>query len=286
MTLGNFIPEIWSAEINRQMEKALVAGMLCNREYEGNISSGGDRVRILEIGAATARQYTGSTITWDAVSDLSQTLLIDNKWYTTQKVDDVDRVQSVPGLLAAATQEIAYALADKVDATVFGLHGDAGTTLDYSATGIDSGNIIEVLTEARAYMSTVGNVPKGLPVALVVDPFTARAVHVAAINRGTPNTGAMGVGYITTMCGFDIYESNNIVTTGTYAGGNLNAKLMAFTRGRSIALAMQQMPTVEAVRLEDYFADGLRALEIWGNKVYRPKEVVTINALINAETGV
>lgn len=286
MTLANFIKEVWSAEIQHQMEKALVFGALCNRQYEGDIANGGDKVRILEIGRATARAYTGASITWDEVQDLSQTLNIDQKYYTTQKVDDVDKVQSTPNLLTAASIEIAYALADKVDQSISALYSDAGTTLDYSATGIDSGNIIEVLTEARAYLSTVGNVPRGINVSLVVDPFTARAVHVAAINRGTPNNTAMSAGYITSMCGFDIYESNNIATTGTYSAGTLNAKLMAFTRGRSIALAMQKMPTVEAIRLEDYFADGLKSLELWGKKVYRPKEVVCINALINAETGV
>jgi len=287
MTLSNFIPEVWAMEIAHQTDKALVAGPLCNRAYEGLISAYGDRVRIPEIGRVTARQYTGATITWDAVDDKLQTLLIDQAYYATQTIDDIDRAQSVPGLVAAAAQEIAYALSDKIDADVLGLYGSAGTTLDYSATGLDSGNVVEIFTEARAYASEKGNVPRGMTMVAVVDPWTARAVKVAMVNRGTPNQDIMTRGFVAeNFCGFDVYESNNLTTTGTYAGANLNVKLLAFTRGRSIALAVQKSPTVEAMRRENLFADGIRSLTNWGRKVIRPDEVVCINALINAETGV
>lgn len=288
MTLSNFIPEVWAMEIAHQTDEALVSAALCNRAYEGLIANYGDRVRIPEIGRVTARQYLGTTITWDAVDDKMQTLIIDQAYYATQTIDDIDRAQSVPGLVPAAAKEIAYALAEKIDSSVlYDLYGDAGTTLDYSSTGLDSGNVVEIFTEARAYASEKGNVPRAQPMVVVVDPWTARAIKVAMVNRGTPNQDIMTRGFVAeNFCGFDVYESNNLYSTGTMSAGTLRPRMLAWVRGRSIALAMQKMPSVEALRLENTFADGIRSLTNWGRKVIRPSEVICIDALINAETGV
>ena len=288
MTLANFIPEIWAAEIAHQMENALVFGSLCNRQYEGDISGGGDRVRILEIGRLTPKAYTrGSAISYDAVDDKLQTLLIDQEYYVAPLIDDLDKRQSVSGLMEATSKEIAYALANQIDASVPALYADAGTTLDYSATGLDSGNVVEIFSEASAYLRDTAKVPRAVPLVAVVDSFTARAIEVATVNRGTPNRDVMGQGWVASnFAGFDVYESPNLTKTGTYAGANLNVKLLAFTRARAIALAIQQFPTLEATRPSNYFGDVLKSLTNWGRKVVRPSELVCINAKINVETGV
>ncbi|MCH9837109.1 hypothetical protein K0U83_15695, partial [bacterium] len=48
---GNFIPEIWNAQLLSSLKKSLIFGGpgVANRNYEGNISAVGDTVKITSI---------------------------------------------------------------------------------------------------------------------------------------------------------------------------------------------------------------------------------------------
>ena len=66
--LDNFTPTIWAKSLLSPLYKALVWANLVNRDYEGEISSLGDSVKINEIGDITVSDYTkfsntGSTST-------------------------------------------------------------------------------------------------------------------------------------------------------------------------------------------------------------------------------
>ena len=49
MAYQNFIPEVWSEAIDRELEKALVFAEGCNRQYDGDVKKMGDTVRILSL---------------------------------------------------------------------------------------------------------------------------------------------------------------------------------------------------------------------------------------------
>ena len=53
MAYQNFIPEVWSEAIDRELEKALVFAEGCNRQYDGDVKKMGDTVRILGVGRPT-----------------------------------------------------------------------------------------------------------------------------------------------------------------------------------------------------------------------------------------
>ena len=53
-----FIPEITHAKLLKEREKAAIAVKHCNRSYEGNIKSQGDRVKILTPGEVELFEYT------------------------------------------------------------------------------------------------------------------------------------------------------------------------------------------------------------------------------------
>lgn len=50
MAISTFIPTIWEARLLAHLDKALVYGNLCNRDYEGDIRNYGDTVKINQIG--------------------------------------------------------------------------------------------------------------------------------------------------------------------------------------------------------------------------------------------
>ena len=57
MAVTNFIPEIWSARLLHNLDKAHVAVNLVNRNYEGEIRDKGDTVTINTIGPVTINDY-------------------------------------------------------------------------------------------------------------------------------------------------------------------------------------------------------------------------------------
>ena len=78
MSVANFIPEVWAAQLLSSLKKSLVfAGPgVCNRNYEGEIANMGDTVRITSITRPTVASYTteSTTITPETLTDANRTL--------------------------------------------------------------------------------------------------------------------------------------------------------------------------------------------------------------------
>ena len=60
MAIENFKPTLWSDKVFQAYDKNFVFAALCNRDYEGEIKSYGDQVKISEIGDVTVNTYAGS----------------------------------------------------------------------------------------------------------------------------------------------------------------------------------------------------------------------------------
>jgi len=128
MTLSNFIPEIWAAEIQRSLEKNLVYGQvgIVNRDYEGEISAQGDTVRINQIGPVTVKPYSKNTDidSPETLTDAQQVLTITEQDYFNFQIDDVDKAQQKPKVMQAAMAEASYAMRDSVDQFIASLYID------------------------------------------------------------------------------------------------------------------------------------------------------------------
>jgi hypothetical protein len=129
MSLDNFIPEIWAAELNRAYERALVYGSsgVVNRDYEGEIRAAGDTVRINSIGDPTIGTYTKNTniSAVETLTDAQATLLIDQQKYFNFQVDDIDAAQQKPKVMAEAMRRAGFGLRSAVDTYIASLYTDA-----------------------------------------------------------------------------------------------------------------------------------------------------------------
>ena len=276
MAITNFQPTIWSAMVLESLKKNLVFGARANRNYEGDVRFG-NADKINSVGAVAVRNYAGSTTT-DALSDATQTLLINQQKYFSFNVDDINRVQSNADFANAAMMEAGYALADSVDQYIAGLHADAGITAnlgtDISPIEVDSTNVLGMLRLMYQKM-TEANVPtSGRWV--VIPPWFETKVKIAAQKIMTQNDMVVTSGYIGTIEGFDLYVSNNVKNTA----GALY-KVMAGYSG-SITLA-QQIDKTEALRDPDAFADIVRGLLVFGAKVVRANSLACLTCDIKAE---
>jgi hypothetical protein len=83
----------------------------CNRAYEGDIREKGAVVKICGVGDVSVGDYTKNT-DMSAPQTLDDTLCelaIDQAKYFNFQIDDIDRAQSVPGIMNAAMKDAASA---------------------------------------------------------------------------------------------------------------------------------------------------------------------------------
>lgn len=280
MAVDGFRPEIWSAAILTALRNKLVYASLCNTDYEGEIQQAGDTVHITSIGEVSTRAYTEHTsITWDEVADTQQDLLIDQKRYFAIKVDDVERKQALP-FLDEAARSAAYGLADNADAVVSAAMYAAvnATGNDYGAFVADKSdkNAYDLLVEFRTILNR-DNVPLENRWVVVPPEFYAvllldnRFIDASASGSTEPLLN----GFVGRAAGFNVYESNQTPdpTASTYAviAGHPSATTYA-----------DQILETEALRLQDYFGDGVRGLHVFGRKVVRAECLALASVTVQA----
>jgi N4-gp56 family major capsid protein len=286
MGLENFIPEVWSQEVVRQLEKYLVFGQtgVVNRDYEGLIRGAGDTVKINGIGPVTVKTYSKNTDIADpeTLTDAQTSLLISEQDYFNFQVDDIDAAQQQPKVMAASMQEASYALRDSIDQFIASLYTDASASnligSDASPkvpnnTAGDASNVYNLLVDCSVAL-TDSKVPTEGRFCIVPPWFYGRllkeSLFVDASKSG--NTGTLRNGQVGMAAGFNILQSHNIPNTAA------TKYKIIFGTDRAISFAMQ-VAKIEPYRVEKRFADAVKGLNVYGAKVVRPEAlgVMTCN---------
>jgi N4-gp56 family major capsid protein len=271
MSIVNFRPEIWSANLLVATRKALVYGDCINRDYEGEISAAGDTVRITSIGRPTIQTYTPNVtkITPEQVNDSQRTLVVDQSKMFAFAVDDVDARQAKGNVIPQSMNEAAYGFADVIDQYI------ANTMYTGIQTANQAGSItIAANTPSDFYDKVL--VPLKIKLDLANVPTEGRWINVrpeahgallrdarfVKVNESGTSEGLRN-GMVGRAAGFDIRVTNNAPnTTGaeyvTIAGTNA-----AYTFA-------EQINKVEAYRPQDSFSDAVKGLVLYGGKLVRP----------------
>jgi len=275
MSVSNFIPELWSKRINQKLRKSLVFGSVVNTDYEGEIGSGGDTVKINSIGDVTIGNYVpnSTSITPEQLNDYQTTLLIDQKKYFAFKVDDVDKAQVNANVMDEAMQSAAWGLKNAADESIAALYTGAGNTI--TTTAIDSTNAFAAVLTLGQYLSQE-NVPEDGRW-LVIPPWfkTKLLLAKALVTDNGAAADAFTNGKVGRVGGFDVYESNNVANDGT------TYYIMAGTR-KAISFAAQ-VNKVEAYRPEASFSDAVKGLYVYGTKVVYPDALAVLTATVGSE---
>ena len=274
MAVTNFVPDLWTAKILVALRKKAVAANLVNRNYEGEVKRMGDSVKITSIDDVAIGSYTAhSDITWEAIDDSTRSLLIDQAKYFAFEMDDVEKAQSVNGgaVMNQALDNATYQLRDTSDAFLL-----AAMNTALQGTGNDLGTVAIHTTAQNLYDTFVDlsvaldedNVPEEGRWAVVSPSLHGRLLKldsfIQAGDNASPNARLNG--YIGEVAGLSLFKSNNLpaVTDAAATGGLAIA-------GHSVATTFaEQIVSVEATRLENRFADGVKGLHVYGAKVVRP----------------
>jgi hypothetical protein len=134
MALSNFVPTIWSAALQANLKKNLVARAIATTAYQGDIVGQGSIVKIQKPLQLTAGAYSG-TVTYAAPTSGQTDLAIDQSNYVAFAVPDVTSIQANVDLVSAYTVEASYALAKLADTYVMNLV--AATSLNAKEVLVD-----------------------------------------------------------------------------------------------------------------------------------------------------
>lgn len=266
MAISNFIETVWSAALLEPYKSAQFLIPACNHQYEGELASG-NTVKITAITTPSIQNYaTSRTLTIDALSDTTQSLVINKEDAISFKVDDVDRTQSA-GSFEPVTRDAAKALAENAELNLL-------TDLKTNGTSAGTGAIT---TAALAYAAVVS-----IRTALVKAKVPASDRYLAV----SPEFAALLLGESSKLTSFDPVGDDAVRNgvIGRLLGFTvIEHPLLTHTSSRPAAVGFHgpsvgfvgQIAKVEAGRMELAFADYVRALNVYGSKVLRATAVQT-----------
>lgn len=278
MGFQTFIPEFWAGTVLTALQKTLVAGSLCNRDYEGEIANAGDTVRINSIGDPSIGDYVqnSTSITPEVLNTAAQVLVVDQQKYFAFKVDDIDAKQAAGNAMTEAMNRAAYKLADAADQYIIGLYTQVASANALGTVSITTADLAyQKLVSMRTKLNDA-NVSKMGRWVMVPNWYTGLLLDNSKFvaNPALATTGGnLENGIVGRAAGFDIYESNNLpnVTGDDWL-------VMAGTR-EGITFA-SQINSVEPYRPESSFSDAVKGLYTYGAKMVRPSCIATMVASI------
>lgn len=279
MALDNFIPEIWANELLSNINEAHVYGDVVNRDYEGEISGAGDTVRINSIGRVTIGDYSKNTNMGapETLTDSQKTLVIDQQKFFNFQVDDIDKAQQSPKVMAEAMKESGYGLNRVSDLFLGGFHtgADAANLLGNDTTPIvvDAANeAYEALVDLATLLDEQ-NAPEEGRTAIIPPWFRGLlrkdARFVSAGSEAA--TGTLKNGVIGEAAGFSVRVSNNVPATS-------GAKYKVQASVKPAISYAEQIVSVEGYRPEQRFADAVKGLHVYGGKLVRPTFLAVLTA--------
>jgi len=278
---GEFIPEIWSGKIIEKFYDATVLAAIANTDYEGEITSYGDKVNIRVKPDISIRDYNAyDALTSDAPSSTGVELLIDRGKYWSTVLDDVMEVQSDLDHLSMWADDASESMKIDIDTDVLaGISADVAATNQGSTAGVQTGTSLDLGAAAAPVTLTATNaISKIIDCGQILDenniPETGRWVVIPAWLAAMIKTSELkdasltgdGVsmlrnGRLGMIDRFTLYSSNLLPYNVTDT-----AHSIFFGHSHGLTFA-SQLTKVETLRAESTFGTLLRGLQVFGFKV-------------------
>ena len=286
MALEKFIPEIWAAQFDKELERQLVFYENCNHKYEGMARKPGDTIKILGLGMPTLTSYTDGKLhavpTPEAIQDLSQTMPIRQIEEFAFYIDDLEKRQAEggSGLLGEYMTQVKYAVANKQDAFIGALVSDPAVVPAYSTpptvvagtASAGEANILDAI-DAALLKLLENDVRRTTEITLTAPPKFISILKRAYVELDTDNSEMMRNGRVGRYAGITIKESNNCYKTGA---ANSKVTHIQVKTNNAIAFVKPYLH-LESYRPDGYFEDAVKGYSLYDGKVVRPKEIIDLN---------
>lgn len=284
MSYANFIPAVWEAGINRDLERKCVFVEDCHRKYEGAVSRMGESVTITGIGRPTIRtldrdaQY-GDIAAPEAVESTAIVMPINQIAYYNYEIGDIDKAQAMDGVVEALQEETTEGLANHVDKYVasLALADDArllGSAKAVTGTPVNAGekNVLDILDELQEAL-LANDVSDSTEIVVTVDPKFFTRFRKEYRTADTDNSQILKNGKVYYYNGMKIKVSNNLAhDVATIGGAACDCSAIMARTKRAIAF-VKPLTHTEAYRPEKKFVDAVKGFVLFDAKIVRPKEL-------------
>lgn len=277
MSYKNFIPTVWEAGINRDLERKCVFVEDCYRKFEGQVKRMGESVTIVGVGKPTIRSLdkhsrNDEIAATESVESTSILMPINRIAYYNYEIGDIDKAQGLDGVVEALQDETSAGLANEVDTYIanLALHRDAhvlGTTRCVAGTaGAGAKNVLDILDEMQEKLLE-NDVADSAEIVVTVDPKFFTRFRKEYRTADTDNSRILKNGKVYYYNGMKIKVSNNVAVdeSGYHA-------IMARTN-RAIAY-VNPVTHTEAYRPEKKFVDAVKGFILYDAMIVRPKELM------------
>lgn len=301
---GTFIPAVWSAKLNAKFYAASIYGEIANTDWQGEVSSMGDKVYINTAPTLTVSNYVaGTNLNYQVPTPDMQELLIDKGKYFAFQINDVLEYQAKPNLMDMFSTDAAEQMRIAVDSTVIyntftgAVAANKGATAGVKSAGYNLGtdaapivltkdNVVQKVLEMASVLDEQ-NIPDS-DRWLVIDPATRALLFQSELAKAYSTgdaTSPVRNGKIGSIDRFTIYLSNQLpraiagtATPWLSGDGTENsvtstgtvAKRRALIAGHKSALTFaSQITKMEQVRNPNDFGDFVRSLNVYGYKVVK-----------------
>lgn len=275
MSVAVFKQTLWSKKIQNALDTLTGLRTHCDFQFEGEIKAG-NKLKITGSVKPTIGTYVpGTDITIENVDGNDQELVIDQFRYFARYFDNVDKAQSIPGVMENDAKECAKYLHEEGDKYV----------AEIVKTGITDGTITKsgsAITPSKP--NVVGAVEEGL---------------VALYEKNVSTTSELYGEFSPKFYSFlrqSLTEvlTNNVELAKKGAVGKYNNVMVCIENllpveskiryniirtSKAVAFA-GQVDTVKAIEKEKGFGDIVKGLYVFGAKVVRPEEIYAIQETI------
>lgn len=289
---NGFIPEIWSGKLIEKFYAATVLSAISNTDYEGEIKSAGDKVKIRTKPTITIRDYRADgDLAVDRPEGSFVELNIDQGKYFNLILDDVMEIQSDLNVMSMWADDASEQFKITVDTAVLkGILNGATATVNRGATagaitaGINLGvtssgplaltaapaaskvDILDLILRMGQVLDEQ-NIPETgrwlvLPTwaATLIKKSELRQAYLSGDGVSMLRNGRLGM-----VDRFTIYSSN-LLPSGV--AGGLAAGEYVIYAGHAHGLTFaSQFTKLETIRSERTFGNLLRGLQVYGYKV-------------------
>jgi len=287
---GVTIPNaVWSGKLLVKFYDATCLSEIANTEYEGEISSMGDKVIIRTTPTITIRDYSkGMQLQTERPEPETVELPIEKGKYWNFAVDDVDKFQSDYAFMDDWTRDASEQLKITIDTLVLGdIYADAdasnaGATAGAKSSsynlgasgapvGLDKTNVLDFIVDLGSVLDEQ-NVPESdrwlvLPTWAcgMIKKSDLKDASLTGDGQSTLRNGRIGM-----IDNFTIYKSNLLATTADGSGETAYNIIAGQKSGLTFA---SQMLNSETLRAESTFGQLVRGLQVFGYKVIKGESI-------------
>lgn len=299
-----YAPMLFSSKVMRIFTESTICNEICNTDYEGEIKSKGDTVKVrvaptyMNVGDYEIGSVAG--ITYETPGENSRTLLINQAKYVAFKLDDVDDIQSDLTLMNIFAERSANSAKINTDQNVLNYaagkafagpkpDGNAASSGNLGATAgvvsasynlgaaaaavtITKDNATDKIVDLGTVLSEY-NVPDENRYVVIPNWYAnflkksdLKAADVTGDAKSVMRTGLIGE-----IDNFKVYKSNLVATTD-----DTGLKYHVIAGVKDAITFASQINKTESVRSQTHFEDLWRLLLLYGREVIMPEALAEL----------